>query len=57
MNMVWFYQQDCRYDEILPTDDPLKIPTNLARDVVESPFLPVEESITQKLYNAWYGVI
>lgn len=50
------FQQDGRFDQILATEDPLKMPTNLARDLSESPFLGVEESISQKLYNIWYSL-
>ena len=40
---------------MLATEDPLKMPTNLARDCLsESPFLNVEETLSQKLYNIWY---
>ena len=51
-------QQDGRFDQMLATEDPLKMPTNLARDCLpESPFLTVEESLSQKLYNIWYECI
>ena len=43
---------------MLATEDPLKMPTNLARDCLsESPFLAVEESLSQRLYNIWYDCV
>ncbi|XP_028402872.1 aladin-like isoform X2 [Dendronephthya gigantea] len=50
---LYTFGQDGRFDQILASEDPLKMPTNLARDYSESPFLAVEESLSQKLYNIW----